>query len=78
MPIMNPEDLVERRFLMNEQEDEQKFRARIIEAINQHNEKVKNNPELLSANVPSTMMNLRRFFLITTSYMVYTLIKNRT
>ena len=47
MPIMNPEDLVGRTFLMDEQEDGQKFRARIVEAINQHDEKVKNNPELL-------------------------------
>ena len=47
MPIMNPEDLVGRTFLLDKQEDEQRFRARIIEAINAHEDDVKNNPELL-------------------------------
>ena len=32
---------------MDEQENGQKFRERIVEAINQHDEKVKNNLELI-------------------------------
>ena len=47
MPITNPEDLVGRTFLMEEQEDGQKFRARIVEAINSHEDEVMKNPELL-------------------------------
>ena len=47
MPIMNPEDLVGRTFLLDQQEDGQKFRARIVEAINAHEDKVQKNPELL-------------------------------
>ena len=47
MPIMNPEDLVGRTFLLDQQEDGQKFRARIIEAVNAHEDKVQQHPELL-------------------------------
>ena len=47
MPIFNPEDLVGRTFLLGEQKDGQNFRARIVEAINAHEDKVKENPELL-------------------------------
>ena len=36
MPIINPEDLVGRTFLLDQQEDGQKFRVRIVEAINAH------------------------------------------
>ncbi len=35
-PQFHPPDLVGRTFLMNEQEDGQRFRARIVEAIEQH------------------------------------------
>jgi hypothetical protein len=31
-PIFNPEDLIGRTFLMDEQEDGQKFRGRIVES----------------------------------------------
>ena len=44
MPIMNPEDLVGRTFLLDKQEYGQKFRARIVEAINAHEDKVQKNP----------------------------------
>ena len=47
MPIFNPEDLVGRTFLLGEQKDGQNFRAKIVEAINAHEDKVKTNPELL-------------------------------
>ena len=47
MPIINPTDLVGRTFLLDGQEDGQTFRARIVEAINAHQDKVKDNPELL-------------------------------
>ena len=33
---------------MDQQEDGHKFRARVIEAINTHDKKVQNNPELMS------------------------------
>ena len=44
---MKPEDLVGRTFLLDQQEDGQKHRAKIVEAINAHEDKVQNNPELL-------------------------------
>ena len=47
MPIMNPEDLVGRIFLLDQQEDGQRFRARIVEAVNAHEDDVQNNPDLL-------------------------------
>ena len=47
MPIFIPEDLVGRTFLLGEQKDGQNFRAKIVEAINAHEDKVKTNPELL-------------------------------
>ena len=47
IPIVDPEGLIGRTFLMDTQDDGQKFRARVIEAINAHDEKVANNPELL-------------------------------
>ena len=36
IPMFHPSDLVGRTFLMDEQEDGQRFRARIVEAIEQH------------------------------------------
>ena len=47
MPIINPEDLVGRTFLLDQQEDGQKFRAKIVKTINAHEDKVQSNPELL-------------------------------
>ena len=44
MPIMDPQDLVGRTFLLDKQEDGQRFRARIIEAVNAHEDNVKENP----------------------------------
>ena len=41
MSITNPVDLIRRNFLLDQQEEEQKFRARIIEGINTHQDKVK-------------------------------------
>jgi hypothetical protein len=43
-PIFNPEDLIGRTFLMDEQEDGQKFRGRIVELIEDHESKVEDNP----------------------------------
>jgi hypothetical protein len=37
-PIFNPEDLIGRTFLMDEQEDDQKFRGRIVELIEDHDD----------------------------------------
>lgn len=47
MPIINPVDLVGRTSLLDQQEDGQKFIAHIVEAINSHEDKVQNHPELL-------------------------------
>ena len=47
MPITDPESLIGRTFLMDKQEDGQKFRARVVEAINAHDKEVQKNPELL-------------------------------
>jgi hypothetical protein len=42
-PIFNPEDLIGRTFLTDEQEDGQKFRGRIVELIEDHESKVEDN-----------------------------------
>ena len=47
MPINDPECLIGRTFLMDQQENVQKFCAMIVEAINAHDKKVQNNPELI-------------------------------
>ena len=44
---MNSEDLVGRKFLLEQQEDGQKFRARIVKAVHVHKDKVQKHPELL-------------------------------
>jgi Reverse transcriptase (RNA-dependent DNA polymerase) len=53
-PVFNPEDLVGRSFLMDEQEDGQRFRAKIVKMIDDHESKVEDNPTrkkfLLSIN----------------------------
>jgi hypothetical protein len=43
-PIFNPEDLIGRTFLMDEQEDGKKFRRRIVELIEDQESKVEDNP----------------------------------
>jgi hypothetical protein len=43
-PIFKPEDFIGRTFLMDEQEGGQKFRGRIVELIEDHESKVKDNP----------------------------------
>jgi hypothetical protein len=43
-PLFNPEDLTGRTFLMDEQEDGQKFRGLIVELIEDHESKVEDNP----------------------------------
>ena len=45
MTIINPSDLVGRSFLLDANEDGEKFRAKIIEAIDIHDNDLKNNPE---------------------------------
>jgi len=44
MPIMNPEDLVGSTFLLDKQDDGQRFSSRIIKAVNAHEDDVKTNP----------------------------------
>ena len=44
MPVFNPADLVGRSFLMDPQEDGQRFRATIVEKLEDHDSKVANNP----------------------------------
>ena len=52
--VFNPEDLVGRTFLLDPQEDGQRFRARIVKLIEDHEESVEDNPTrlkfLLSVN----------------------------
>jgi len=43
-PVVNPEGLVGRTFLMDPQEDGQRFRARIVELIEDHESDIENNP----------------------------------
>ena len=43
-PVFNPEDLVGRTFLLDEQEDGQRFRARIVKLIEDHESSVEENP----------------------------------
>jgi hypothetical protein len=43
-PIFNPEDLIGRTFLMDEQEDAQKFRGRIVELLEDHESNLDDNP----------------------------------
>ena len=44
MPVFSPTDLVGKTFLMDEQEDGQRFRARIVRAIEDHESKLEDNP----------------------------------
>jgi hypothetical protein len=50
-PIFNPEDLIGRTFLMDEQEDGQKIRGRIVELIEDHESKVEDNPTRIQFQV---------------------------
>ena len=45
--VFNPEDLVGRTFLLDPQEDGQRFRARIVKLIEDHEESVEENPTKL-------------------------------
>ena len=44
MPLLNPADLVGRTFLMDEQDDGTRHRARIIKALHQHEHDLNNDP----------------------------------
>ena len=46
-PIFDPEDLVGRSVLLDEQPDGQRFRARIVELVDDHESKVEDNPTRL-------------------------------
>ena len=46
MLVTNPSDLIESIILKDQQEAGHEFRVRIVEAINAHEDKMKNNPEL--------------------------------
>jgi Reverse transcriptase (RNA-dependent DNA polymerase) len=50
-PIFNPADLIGRTFLMDEQEDGQKFRGRVVELIEDHESKVEDNPTRIEFRV---------------------------
>jgi hypothetical protein len=50
-PIFNPEDLIGRSFLMDEQEDGQKFRGQIVELIEDHESIVEDNPTRIKFRV---------------------------
>jgi hypothetical protein len=50
-PIFNPQDLIGRTFLMDEQEDSQKFRGRILELIEYHESKLEDNPTRIKFRV---------------------------
>jgi hypothetical protein len=43
MAVFDPSDLVGRTFLLNEQEDGLRFRARIVEILDDHDSKVEEN-----------------------------------
>ena len=45
MPVVDPNDLVGRTFLMPEQEDGQRFRARIVRAIEDHERDLEKDPD---------------------------------
>ena len=45
MAIINPSDLVGRSFLLDANEDGERFKAKIIEAIDIHDNDLKNDPE---------------------------------
>jgi hypothetical protein len=44
MPILHPSDLVGKTFLMDPMEDGQQLRARIVQAIEDHDGEVDDNP----------------------------------
>ena len=46
-PVFDPNDLVGRTFLMDEQEDGQRHRARIVKLVEDHEDNVKDNPTLI-------------------------------
>jgi hypothetical protein len=50
-PISNPEDLIGRTVLMDEQEDGPKFRGRIVEVIEDHESTVEENPTRIKFRV---------------------------
>ena len=43
MPMIHPSDLVGRSFLLNENENGEKFRAKIVKAIHEHDDKLERN-----------------------------------
>ena len=43
-PVFNPEDLIGRSFLMDQQEDGQRFRARIVKLLEDHESSIEENP----------------------------------
>ena len=47
LPVFNPEDLVGRTFLLDKQEYGQRFRARIVQLVEDHESSVENNPACL-------------------------------
>ena len=65
MPIVNPEDLIGRTFLLDEQEDGQKFREKLLK-LSTHTKKVfKITPHFFVFVAPSMIMSLRKYLLTT-------------
>jgi hypothetical protein len=50
-PIFNPEDLIGRTFLMDEQEDGQNYRGHIVELVEDHESKVEDNPTRINFRI---------------------------
>jgi hypothetical protein len=50
-PVINPEDLIGRSFLMDKQEDGQKYRGRIVQLIEDHESMVEEKPTRIKFQV---------------------------
>jgi hypothetical protein len=50
-PTFNPDDLIGRSFLIDKQEDGQKYRGKIVELIENHESKVEDNPSRIKFRI---------------------------
>jgi hypothetical protein len=60
MVIVDPQELLGRTFLMDTQEDGQRFRARIVECISDHESNVRRSDDHVKFEFPSMRMSMRR------------------
>jgi hypothetical protein len=58
-PVFNLEDLIGRTFLMDEKEDGQKRRGRIVELIEDHESLLEENPTMIKFRVPGNNDNAK-------------------